>query len=104
MPATTSPVLHGISPAALVVISILVIAQLALEVFALVDLIRRTAIPREHKWLWALLIIVGGLVGAILYLAFGRKPGVATSAPPPTGAAVDVQNALDVLYRPKDPP
>ena len=49
-----------------------VVIQLALMAFALVDLARR-ARTRGPKWVWALVIIFGELLGPILYLVFGRE-------------------------------
>jgi len=50
----------------------LFLLQLTLQVIALVDLLRRER-TRGPKWIWAVLIILGQLLGAIIYLIFGRK-------------------------------
>lgn len=49
----------------------LVLLQLVLMVVALVDLVRR---EKTHgpKWLWAIIIVLGELLGPILYLVIGR--------------------------------
>jgi len=49
-----------------------VVIQLALMAFALVDLARRER-TRGPKWVWALVIIFGELLGPIIYLVFGRE-------------------------------
>jgi len=49
-----------------------IVLQLALMVFALVDLIRRER-TRGPKWLWAIIIVLGEVLGPILYLLFGRE-------------------------------
>jgi hypothetical protein len=49
-----------------------ILLQLALMVFALIDLIRREK-TRGPKWLWAIIIVLGELIGPILYLLFGRE-------------------------------
>jgi hypothetical protein len=46
--------------------------QLALMVFALIDLIRREK-TRGPKWLWAIIIVLGELLGPIIYLLVGRE-------------------------------
>jgi hypothetical protein len=50
----------------------IIIIQVGLMVFCLIDLIRR-----EHtngpKWLWGLVIVFGELIGPIIYLIFGRQ-------------------------------
>ena len=48
------------------------VLQLALMVFALVDLIRREK-TRGPKWLWAIVIVLGEILGPIIYLLFGRE-------------------------------
>jgi drug/metabolite transporter (DMT)-like permease len=50
----------------------LLILQLILLVVALVDLIKRER-TRGPKWLWAILIVFGELIGPILYLVIGRE-------------------------------
>jgi len=49
----------------------LILIQLALMIFALVDLSRRER-TRGPKWMWALIIIFGELLGPILYFTIGR--------------------------------
>jgi hypothetical protein len=49
-----------------------VVIQLALMAFALVDLARRER-TRGPKWVWALVIVFGELLGPIIYLLFGRE-------------------------------
>jgi hypothetical protein len=50
----------------------LVLLQLTLMIVALVDLIRR---EKTHgpKWVWVLVIILGEIIGPVIYLIFGRK-------------------------------
>ena len=47
------------------------LVQLVLMIVALVDLAKREK-TRGPKWLWALIIIFGELLGPIVYLVFGR--------------------------------
>jgi hypothetical protein len=49
-----------------------ILLQLGLMVFALIDLIRREK-TRGSKWLWAIVIVLGELLGPILYLLVGRE-------------------------------
>jgi hypothetical protein len=53
-------------------IPILVI-QLALQIAALVDLVRRQKTARAPKWLWALVIILFNLLGPLVYFLLGRE-------------------------------
>ena len=49
----------------------LLLLQLVLMVVALVDLARRTK-TRGPKRVWAIIIVLGELIGHILYLIIGR--------------------------------
>jgi hypothetical protein len=46
--------------------------QLALMIFGLVDLVRREK-TRGPKWVWALVILFVNLIGPIVYFTVGRK-------------------------------
>jgi len=47
------------------------IIQLVLMLVALFDLIKREK-TRGPKWIWALVILLGEILGPIIYLVFGR--------------------------------
>ena len=85
---------------------VLVVVQVATQIYALIDLARRDTVRGDKKWLWALLIVVGSLPGAIAYLAAGRAPAAVDVGAAGSGAsAADgdaAQRALDVLYHPRD--
>lgn len=50
----------------------LVLVQLILMVFCLV-ILKRDPVNYLPKWLWAVIIIFGELLGPIIFLIFGRK-------------------------------
>ncbi len=50
----------------------LVLLQLILMVVALVDLAKREK-TRGPKWMWAIIVILGELLGPILYFIIGRE-------------------------------
>lgn len=50
----------------------IVLLQLGLMVFALVDLARRER-TKGPKWVWALVVIFVNLIGPIVYLVVGRE-------------------------------
>ena len=50
----------------------IILLQLALMIFALVDLARRER-TRGPKWLWVVIIVLGELIGPILYFVIGRE-------------------------------
>lgn len=49
----------------------LLLLQVGLAVFCLVDLARREK-TRGPKWMWAIIILFGELVGPLVYLVIGR--------------------------------
>jgi hypothetical protein len=49
----------------------LILLQLILMIVALIDLIKRER-TRGPKWMWAIIIILGELLGPIIYLVVGR--------------------------------
>jgi ABC-2 type transport system ATP-binding protein len=87
-------------PGALVALIVLGVAEVALVVFCLVDLVRRPAVLGDRKWVWALLIVLFAIPGSIIYLAVGRVPAPAAEQLPGDEAedrpAADA--AADALY------
>lgn len=49
-----------------------ILIQLGLMIFALVDLARRPT-ANGPRWLWAILIIVINIIGPIAYFLIGRR-------------------------------
>ena len=50
----------------------LLVVQLVLVVVCLLDLSRRAKVRGLPKWAWAIIILLGELVGPIVYLFVGR--------------------------------
>lgn len=46
----------------------LVIIQLGLQIFSIIDLIRRKKIRYGNKLIWAAVIVAGSLLGSVVYL------------------------------------
>ena len=94
--------------AAVIVLGIVVVVQVALQLYSLIDLVRREHVTWGRKWLWALIILfVSSGIGAVLYLAVGRQSPPATDAEtPPSGneteTASRAQAAVDLLYGPSE--
>lgn len=94
---------RGISAPLAIAIIALGVIQLTLQIWALVDLIKRPA-PTQRKTVFAAVIVLIGLVGAIAYLAVGRTMLEQTSE---VGGAASSnkaarKRALDQLYGPDD--
>jgi hypothetical protein len=49
----------------------LVVIQLGLMIYCLVDLAKREK-TKGPKWLWVIVVILGELIGPVIYLLFGR--------------------------------
>jgi hypothetical protein len=98
---------HGISPPLAIAIVALGVVQLSLQIWAVIDLIKRPA-TTQRKVVAALVIILAGLVGAAAYLAVGRSmlDDEAVSAKSDRAGVGDNEEArrraLDQLYGPDD--
>jgi len=94
---------RGISTSLAIAIVALGVVQLTLQIWALVDLVGRPA-PAQRKLVFALVIVVVGLVGALAYLAVGR-PMLSEETSRDGGAGGNEaarKRALDQLYGPDD--
>ena len=89
-------------PTWLIVVGVVVgIAQITFEIWALVDMLKRPAEQLNlggRKWLWAIIILFVNWIGAIVYLAAGRKPAPAVEVAPATAAGDRASAAADALY------
>ena len=47
-----------------------IVLQLFLQIYALVDLLKRSQARQTSPLLWGLIIVLGGLLGSIAYLLF----------------------------------
>jgi hypothetical protein len=92
-----------VSTSVAAIVVALVATQLALQVYALVDLARRGAVTGGRKWVWALVIAFGNIIGAIVYLVAGRSPPPvdASSAGATTAGGDAARRAVDALYGPR---
>ena len=96
--------LLGISTAVAAVALLFLVVQLAAQVYALVDLTRREQVYGGKKWVWALIIVFGNLLGAIGYIVAGRpEPAVDVSGSGASTAGGEAaRRAVDALYGPRD--
>ena len=51
----------------------IIILQLILQVTSLISLVRSDGVQRGNKILWAVIIVVGSMLGPILYWTLGRE-------------------------------
>jgi hypothetical protein len=98
--------LLGASPTVAALVLVLIALQVATQVYALVDLARRGTVRGGRKWVWALVIALGNLPGAIGYLAAGRLMPEADVSGAGSGASAvggeAARRAVDALYGPRD--
>jgi hypothetical protein len=96
--------LLALPTAALVALGVLLVVQLSLQVFAIVDVVKRTAQQLTlPKWVWVAIIVLGEILGPIIYLVAGRKPAAAAEVAARGNASARGANAADALYgAPKD--
>jgi Phospholipase_D-nuclease N-terminal len=97
MDAITS-ILDGLSRGALIAIVVLACLQLVFQAWCLVDLARRTSVLGGRKWIWALVIIFAGVLGAFIYLGLGRQGYVDLGPDRGAGDEDATRRAIDKLY------
>ena len=92
--------LGGIPREGVIALLVLLSLQVILQSLAFVDLARRRTVRGGKKWVWAIVIIVGNLFGAVAYLAAGRMPDVVEPGPGTAheDAGAASRDALDRLY------
>ena len=72
--ASSPPLAIQLSTGLLLVLLPLVLIELGLVVFSLVDLFKpERRVIGDNKLIWALVIVVVGTIGPIVYLLAGRK-------------------------------
>lgn len=86
---------------ALPILGSLAVIQVALDVLALLDLYRRPVaqVQSGNKWIWAAVILLVNIVGAVLYLAVGRmRPDTNVSQLASAGTPVRAEDVVNSLY------
>lgn len=78
----------------------IVVVQVALAVYCIIDIVRRPAVLGGHKWVWIVIVALFNLVGSIVYLAVGRTQTEAAEHEAPAVTHDKAASAADVLYGP----
>jgi cytochrome bd-type quinol oxidase subunit 1 len=87
-----------------VALGVLGLVEIALDVFALVDLYRRPTkqVVLGNKWIWVVIVLLVNMLGAIIYLAIGRKPAaIEENGPRSASSTAGPQDIGDALYGPR---
>lgn len=95
--------LNELGTGATIAIGLLVVLQIGVVIWALVDLFKRPAaqVRWGNKIVWAAVVILlsNSFIGPIVYFAFGRIPAVADENGAQTATDADrTQRAVDSLY------
>ena len=95
----------GVSTGVAAILLGVIVVQVATQVYAVVDLVRRDEVRGGNKWVWALVLALGNLPGAIAYLAAGRMPPTVDASRAGSGASTvgddAARRAVDALYGPR---
>jgi hypothetical protein len=98
--------LLNVSTTVAAIVLALAVVQVATQAYALVDLARRGAVRGGRKWVWALVIALGNLPGAMVYLVAGRPDSEVNEPNGGSGASAAgseaARRAVDVLYNSND--
>jgi Phospholipase_D-nuclease N-terminal len=100
-----NPQLADLPTGVLVAIVIAGLLQVTLDVIAFVDLYRRPVerVTLGNKWVWVAIILFVNLLGAILYLAVGRRPAPAAEVPQaPWPTRARAEGVVESLYGRRD--
>ncbi len=91
-------------PTGVVAVVIVGLLQVTLDVVAFVDLYRRPVerVTLGNKWVWVAIILFVNLLGAILYLAVGRRPAPAAGSRRPLGPRPRTEGIAESLYGRRD--
>ncbi len=90
----------SISSSVTVILIVFGLAVLALDVFCIVDIIRRPSVQGGRKWVWILVVCLFELLGPIIYLAVGRGQAPAPEPAQNPAARDRAAAAADLLYGP----
>jgi hypothetical protein len=88
----------ALSPAVKGALLLLAVLQCILQIFCVIDLVRRPAVTGGNKWLWGVLIVAGGLLGCLFYLGLGRNLNVVLEGDEAAGNDHATKRAIDDLY------
>lgn len=93
-----SSLLDSLSPTTLAIIAVVALVQICFQVWSLIDLSRRESVYGGRKWVWAVVIICAGFLGAFIYLGLGRVVYESSGEDEQVASERATRRALDNLY------
>ena len=90
-----------VSPTVAAILLSVIGLQVLTQLYAFLDLARREEVRGGRKWIWAVVIGLGNLPGAIAYLVAGRSVRT-TDVGDGTVGGDAARRAVDALYGPRD--
>jgi hypothetical protein len=93
-------VFDNIGPATLGMIGLVVLLQVTLQVIAIVQLVKTPADRVSiggRKWLWAIIILLGEIIGPVLWFVLGRTAAPADVPTAPVQGET-ARTAVDAIY------
>jgi len=92
--------LANLDTSLVILISVVWLVQVALMLWALIDIVRRPSetIRGAMKWPWILLVLFVNLIGPVIYLAVGRITPAVPDEPHSALERDKTQHAVDALY------
>ena len=93
-----SSLLDSLSPTTLAIIAVVALVQICFQIWSLIDLSRRESVYGGRKWVWAVVIICAGFLGAFIYLGLGRGVYESSGEDEQVASERATRRALDNLY------
>lgn len=93
-----SSLLDSLSPTTLAIIAVVALVQICFQIWSLIDLSRRESVYGGRKWVWAVVIICAGFLGAFIYLGLGRVVYESSDEDEQVASERATRRALDNLY------
>ena len=90
--------LDSLSPTTLAIIAVVALVQICFQIWSLIDLSRRESVYGGRKWVWAVVIICAGFLGAFTYLGLGRVVYESSGEDEQGASERATRRALDNLY------
>jgi hypothetical protein len=87
------------NPGLIAGLGVLLVIQLALMIWSLIDWVKRPdELVRGNKILWLIVIVLGEIIGSVVYLTVGRLPAKVAHVSAERDTSDRAERAADMLY------